>query len=83
MQASGCLSKLAQSIMLAASRAVRVPCYAVWPAVNIITFRYIPQDLRILFGSAIGLFWVSILCTVSLAQLKSNVIDTFSCFLFG
>lgn len=31
--------------------------YTVWPAVNIITFRYIPQDLRILFGSAIGLFW--------------------------
>ncbi|GAB4819299.1 hypothetical protein N2152v2_006345 [Parachlorella kessleri] len=31
--------------------------YAVWPAVNIITFRFIPQDLRILFGSAVGLVW--------------------------
>lgn len=33
---------------------------AVWPAVNIITFRYVPQDLRILFCSIVGLFWVSV-----------------------
>lgn len=47
-----------------APRLTLAPCAApsapaVWPAVNIITFKVIPQDLRILFCSAVGLFWVS------------------------
>lgn len=31
--------------------------YTLWPAVNILTFKYVPCDLRILFANIIGLFW--------------------------
>jgi hypothetical protein len=31
--------------------------WKVWPIVNIISFRYVPVNLRVLFGNIVGFFW--------------------------
>lgn len=33
--------------------------WALWPAVNFATFKFIPQDYRILFCNAVGVCWVT------------------------
>jgi len=33
--------------------------YKVWPLVNILSFKYVPANLRVLFGNIIGIFWTA------------------------
>jgi len=33
--------------------------YKVWPLVNILNFKYVPANLRVLFGNIIGIFWTA------------------------
>jgi len=33
--------------------------YKVWPLVNILSFKYVPSNLRVLFGNIIGIFWTA------------------------
>jgi len=31
--------------------------YKVWPAVNLINFKFMPPDLQVLFGNIVAVFW--------------------------
>jgi protein Mpv17 len=36
--------------------------YAIWPAVNLVNFWFVPIDLRVLYLSSFGLVWSTYLC---------------------
>ena len=33
--------------------------YKVWPLVNVLNFKYVPANLRVLFGNIVGIFWTA------------------------
>lgn len=33
--------------------------YRIWPLVNILNFRFVPQQLRVLFGNIVSIFWTT------------------------
>jgi len=33
--------------------------YRVWPLVNVLNFKYVPPNLRVLFGNIVGIFWTA------------------------
>jgi len=33
--------------------------YKVWPLVNVLNFKYVPPQLRVLFGNIVGIFWTA------------------------
>lgn len=37
---------------------VMVMNYKVWPLINILNFKYVPANLRVLFGNVISIFWM-------------------------
>ncbi len=36
--------------------------WKVWPAANVVSFKFIPQDLRALYGNVLGIAWVRCRC---------------------
>ena len=33
--------------------------YKVWPLVNVLNFKFVPPNLRVLFGNIVGIFWTA------------------------
>jgi len=39
--------------------------YKVWPLVNILNFKYVPPQLRVLFGNIVSIFWMTYVITAT------------------
>ncbi len=42
--------------------------YKIWPLVNMINFKLVPGNLRVLFGNLVGIAWTAILISLTSAQ---------------
>jgi hypothetical protein len=39
--------------------------YKIWPIVNLVNFKLIPANLRVLFGNMVGILWTALLITLT------------------